>query len=365
MASSWKAWTPTTRKITMDVLLLVASQVALYYGVKWILSNMDPSRKKKESAKQQSGAVFKRLGVKALDLNEYEEIIAAEVIHPDDIHVSFKDIGGLEDTIQDLRESVIFPLLQPQLFKRSSLLAAPKGVLLYGPPGTGKTMLAKALSKESGATFINLHVSTLTEKWFGESQKLVHAVFSLAKKLEPAIVFIDEIDSFLRERRSSDHEAMSMMKAEWMALWDGMSTGENMRVLILGATNRPNDLDAAIIRRMPKRYAISMPDGESRRKVLLLLLRGIPLDEGFDMDLLVRKTNGLSGSDLKELCRNAAMNPVREYFRKEIGSGDIKDVVADSIRIRPLTMDDFFPLVNGTSNAPVLNTDSQSIRDLD
>jgi ATP-dependent 26S proteasome regulatory subunit len=143
-------------------------------------------------------------------------------------------MGGVDEIIQDVRESVIFPLLQPQLFQKSSLLGAPKGVLLYGPPGTGKTMLAKCLAKESGATFINLHVSTLTEKWFGESQKLVHAVFSLAAKLAPAIVFIDEIDSFLRERRSSDHEAMSMMKAEWMALWDGLATGENMRVLVLG-----------------------------------------------------------------------------------------------------------------------------------
>ena len=113
-------------------------------------------------------------------------------------------------------------------------------------------MTAKALAKESGATFINLHVSTLTDKWFGESQKLVHALFSLAKvtfyilnsqKLQPTIIFIDEIDSFLRERKSNDHEATSMMKAEFMTLWDGMISTEKTRIIILGATNRPNDLD--------------------------------------------------------------------------------------------------------------------------
>jgi ATPase family AAA domain-containing protein 1 len=127
------------------------------------------------------------------------------------------DIGGLEDIISSLQESVIIPLLYPALFRSSSaLLAAPKGVLLYGPPGCGKTMLAKALAKESGATFINIAASVLTNKWFGESNKLVAGLFSLARKTQPSIIFIDEIDSFLRERSKGDHEVTAMMKAEFM-----------------------------------------------------------------------------------------------------------------------------------------------------
>lgn len=130
--------------------------------------------------------------------------------------VRFSDIAGLEEIISSLQESVIYPLLYPSIFSTSTLLSAPKGVLLYGPPGCGKTMLAKALAKESGATFINIAASVLTNKWFGESNKLVAGLFRLARKTQPSIVFIDEIDSFLRERDRGDHEATGMMKAEFM-----------------------------------------------------------------------------------------------------------------------------------------------------
>ena len=127
------------------------------------------------------------------------------------------DIGGLDPIVSSLRESVIYPLLYPNLFtSSSSLLGAPKGVLLFGPPGCGKTMLAKALAKESGATFINIAASVLTNKWYGESNKLVAGLFSLARKAQPSIIFIDEIDSFLRERTKGDHEVTGMMKAEFM-----------------------------------------------------------------------------------------------------------------------------------------------------
>lgn len=131
--------------------------------------------------------------------------------------IRFADIGGLDQIISSLRESVIYPLLYPNLFtSSSSLLGAPKGVLLFGPPGCGKTMLAKALAKESGATFINIAASVLTNKWYGESNKLVAGLFSLARKVQPSIIFIDEIDSFLRERTKGDHEVTGMMKAEFM-----------------------------------------------------------------------------------------------------------------------------------------------------
>ncbi|CAJ0843151.1 10928_t:CDS:10 [Entrophospora sp. SA101] len=316
------------KKFFAEVAMIAISQVLLYYTVKYVVKSLDPLKDKKKESKAKSDKVLSKLGLKDLKLSEYEEIILSEVIFPEDISVNFKKIGGLDPIIQNLRESVIFPLTYPELFSSSSgLLGAPKGVLLYGPPGCGKTMLAKALASESKATFINLHVSTLTDKWFGESNKLVSAVFSVAKKLQPCIVFIDEIDAFLRERRSNDHEV----------------TDENIRIIILGATNRPNDIDNAILRRMPKRFSVQLPNEEQRRNILEIMLHDQKLEENFDFDQLVAKTAGFSGSDLKELCRNAAMFPVREYMRNHSSpDGDLDDVDPKNIDIRPLSISDFF-----------------------
>lgn len=237
------------------------------------------------------------------------------------------DIGGLEPIIEELKESVIYPLILPGLFSSTStLLSAPKGVLLYGPPGCGKTMLARALARESGACFINLHISTLTEKWYGDSNKLVTAVFSLAKKLQPTIVFIDEIDAVLRSRSSTDHEASTMVKAEFMTHWDGLlstnSSGAPAQIMILGATNRIQDIDEAILRRMPKKFSINLPDAAQRRRILGLILKDTKLDsEDFNLEELVAKTAGMSGSDLTEACRDAAMVPVREYIKEKVALG--------------------------------------------
>ncbi|CAG8441393.1 1440_t:CDS:10 [Diversispora eburnea] len=310
---------PNTKKYVADVVIFALSQVALYFAVKFILNSLDPLKDKKKEAKAKSEEVLGKLGLKNLKLNEYEEVILSEVIFPDEITVNFKQIGGLDPIIQSLRESVIYPLCYPQLFTSSSgLLGVSKGVLLHGPPGVGKTMLAKALARESGATFINLHVSTLTDKWFGESNKLVSGVFSVAKKLQPCIIFIDEIDAFLRERRSNDHEVTGMMKAEFMSLWDGLTTDENSRIVVL---------DYAILRRMPKRFAIRLPNEEQRRNILEIMLQDSNLEESFNFSELVNKTANFSGSDLKEACRNAAMIPIREYMRSHAApSGELKDV---------------------------------------
>ncbi|TEB39975.1 ATPase [Coprinellus micaceus] len=334
---------PNMKRTALEVALFLASQAAVYYTMKWVLDSVLPDRAKDDKVKEKQLEALKRLGHHQLELDEYERRVANEVIHPDDIQVTFKDIGGLDPIISNLRESVIYPLLYPNLFTQSSsLLGAPKGVLLFGPPGCGKTMLAKALAKESGATFINIAASVLTNKWYGESNKLVAGLFSLARKTQPSIIFIDEIDSFLRERTKGDHEVTGMMKAEFMTLWDGLTSSSD-RILVLGATNRPNDIDSAILRRMPKRFAVGLPNYDQRLKILNLMLKDTKTAPDFSTELLARQTDGLSGSDLRELCRGAAMVPVREYMRSAAHNEELlAKGQLDGFDLRPLCLEDFF-----------------------
>jgi SpoVK/Ycf46/Vps4 family AAA+-type ATPase len=333
------------RRVVINVALLIVAQVAAHYAYRWFIGQHSVDKKTEKHRAQ----ILTKLGKKGLKLDEYELSISKEVVCPDDIQVRFQDIGGLEPIIASLRESVIYPLMYPNLFTASSsLLSAPKGVLLHGPPGCGKTMLARALAKESGATFINIPASVLTNKWFGESNKLVAGLFSLARKTQPTIIFVDEIDTFLRERRTDDHEVMSMIKAEFMTSWDGLLSGED-RIMVLGATNRPMDIDPAILRRMPKRFSVALPNAEQRFKILSLMLKDTKLDPSLTTEVLAVKTTDFSGSDLRELCRNAAMVPVRECMREMAHDEEaIKRVGQEGFTMRPLTLHDFYDAEGST-----------------
>ncbi|KIY47195.1 ATPase [Fistulina hepatica ATCC 64428] len=344
------------KRVVLDVALFVASQVALYYTVKWVFVAIRPEGKTAKLSERNKQALEK-LGHKQLDLDEYERTIGAGIIHPDDIDVKFSDVGGLDATVSSLRESIIYPLLYPSLFTSSStLIGAPKGVLLYGPPGCGKTMLAKALAKESGAAFINISASALANKWYGESNKLVAGLFSLARKVQPCIIFIDEIDGFLRERSKGDHEVTAMMKGEFMTLWDGLLSATD-QILILGATNRPEDIDPAFLRRMPKRFAVGLPDLEQRKRILSLMLKDTHLAPDFPIDLLASKTDGFSGSDLRELCRNAAMVPVREFMRDKDHEALARGQ-EEGFDLRPLSIADFLVDEHGNSLSTLLSETS-------
>ncbi|KAM5442680.1 mitochondrial dynamin GTPase Msp1 [Microsporum ferrugineum] len=377
------------QQLVQELILIAGTSLSTYFVVRFLLSKLelDPDSQKREEAKRKSAAVLKRLdreedsdnessgsGKKngqrrqrkeKLVLTQYEQAIAMDVVAPEDIPVSFDDIGGLEDIIEELKESVIYPLTMPQLYRTSSsLLSAPSGVLLYGPPGCGKTMLAKALAHESGACFINLHISTLTEKWYGDSNKLVNAVFSLARKLEPSIVFIDEIDAVLGTRRSGEHEASGMVKAEFMTHWDGLTSanamGQPQRVLLLGATNRIQDIDEAILRRMPKKFPVTLPLAPQRRRILSLVLKDTKIDENdFDVSYLVKVMEGMSGSDIKEACRDAAMVPVRELIRHKREAGAMIHSV-DPAEVRGVRTTDFFKRAGAVKST--ISTNSPAVR---
>ena len=291
-------------------------------------------------------------------MNEFEKRLLGDVILAEDIGVSFQDIGSLDAFKKTLREVVMLPLQRPELFRRGNLAKAVKGLLLFGPPGTGKTMLAKAVATESGANFLNINMSSIGSKWFGEAERYAGAVFTLARKIAPCIIFVDEIDSMLGQRsKSGEHEAMRKIKNEFMSGWDGLKSKDTEQVLVLGATNRPFDLDEAVLRRMPRRLLVDTPDLEERRRILEVILREEEIHPSLSILEIAAKTDGFTGSDLKNLCVNAAYRPLRELIDREEKGEQIS-----SADLRPLVLQDFIEALKEIS--PSVSEDSSSIQEL-
>uniref|UniRef100_A0A7N0UWT8 AAA+ ATPase domain-containing protein n=1 Tax=Kalanchoe fedtschenkoi TaxID=63787 RepID=A0A7N0UWT8_KALFE len=290
--------------------------------------------------------------------NEFEKRIRPEVIPANEINVTFADIGAMDEIKESLQELVMLPLRRPDLFK-GGLLKPCRGILLFGPPGTGKTMLAKAIAKEAGASFINVSMSTITSKWFGEDEKNVRALFTLAAKVSPTIIFVDEVDSMLGQRtRVGEHEAMRKIKNEFMTHWDGLLTKSGERILVLAATNRPFDLDEAIIRRFERRIMVGLPTPENREMIFRTLLSKEKVADTLNFKELATLTEGYTGSDLKNLCTTAAYRPVRELIQQERlkdlhrknkapegtkleDVSDVKEREEVVINLRPLNTEDF------------------------
>uniref|UniRef100_A0A8C9TBM7 microtubule-severing ATPase n=1 Tax=Scleropages formosus TaxID=113540 RepID=A0A8C9TBM7_SCLFO len=228
--------------------------------------------------------------------------------------VRFEDVAGQELAKQALQEIVILPALRPELF--TGLRAPARGLLLFGPPGNGKTMLAKAVAMESSATFFNISAASLTSKYVGEGEKLVRALFVVARELQPSIIFIDEIDSLLCERREGEHDASRRLKTEFLIQFDGVQSGGDDRVLVMGATNRPQELDEAVLRYLTRFHLMQN----------LLSKHGSPLSQR-ELAQLARVTEGYSGSDLTALAKDAALGPIRELHPEQV-----KNMAASEMR---------------------------------
>lgn len=239
--------------------------------------------------------------------------------------VDWNDIAGLEFAKTVIKEIVVWPMLRPDIFK--GLRGPPKGLLLFGPPGTGKTLIGKCIASQSKATFFSISASTLTSKWVGEGEKMVRALFAVGRCHQPAVIFIDEIDSLLSQRSDGEHDSSRRIKTEFLVQLDGATTSSDDRLLVIGATNRPQEIDEAARRRLVKRLYIPLPEGEARRQIITNLLKDqrYSLSEE-DFGKLVERSEGYSGSDMSNLCREAALGPIRSI------SGDIQAITPDQVR---------------------------------
>src|SRR3989339_383758 len=252
-------------------------------------------------------------------ITENTEIIlspkALEVSEESIPQITYEDIGGLTDEVKKVREMVELPLKRPEIFMRLGI-EPPKGVLLYGPPGTGKTLLAKAVANESEAHFILLNGPEIMSKFYGESEKKIRSIFEEAEKNAPAIIFIDEIDSLAPKREEAGGEVERRVVSQLLTMMDGLQA--RGKVVVIGATNRPNAIDPALRRpgRFDREVEISVPDKAGRMQILQIHTRNMPLTKSVKLDELARKTHGFVGADINSLAKEAAMIVIRKNLDK-------------------------------------------------
>ncbi|KAF8609980.1 AAA-domain-containing protein [Ceratobasidium sp. AG-I] len=273
------------------------------------------------------------------ELDTHEERLLGCIVNPAELQTTFAQVHLPDPTIDSVRTLVSLPLLYPAAF-RSGILAqhAMTGALLFGPPGTGKTLVAKALAKESGARMMVVKPSDVMDMYVGEGEKLVRSVFSLARRLSPCIVFLDEIDALLGARSSRDTggaaSAHRGLVTEFMQEMDGLRSSASSNVVVVGATNRPFDLDDAVLRRLPRRLLIDLPGEAEREAILRIMFRGENIDADVDVKGLAKRTEGFSGSDLKNLVVAAALDAVKENvevpWRTKKDKEDVKVVEVSS-----------------------------------
>ena len=252
------------------------------------------------------------------ELKELALAIQNEIINTNP-GVNFEAIVGLTEAKRLLKEAVLMPLKYPHYFE--GILEPWKGILLFGPPGTGKTMLAKAVASECRTTFFNISASTIVSKWRGDSEKLVRVLFELARYHQPSTIFVDEVDSILSSRTGSgEHEASRRMKTELLIQLDGLIKSKGERVFLLAASNLPWELDMALLRRLEKRILVPLPGEDAREAMLKHHLppgpanSGKRAEESVDFNAFAEALEGYSGSDIRLVCKEAAMKPLRRLM---------------------------------------------------
>ncbi|MFB6205545.1 MAG: CDC48 family AAA ATPase, partial [Haloglomus sp.] len=248
-------------------------------------------------------------------------------------NVTYEDIGGLDDELEQVREMVELPMRHPELFQQLGI-EPPKGVLLHGPPGTGKTLMAKAVANEIDAYFTNISGPEIMSKYYGESEEQLREVFEEATENAPAIIFIDEIDSIAPKRGETSGDVERRVVAQLLSLMDGLE--ERGQVTVIGATNRLDALDPALRRggRFDREIEIGVPDKDGRLEVLQVHTRGMPLVDGIDLEQYAESTHGFVGADLESLAKESAMNALRRVRPQlDLEQDEIDADVLDSLQV--------------------------------
>ncbi|QRV80906.1 AAA family ATPase [Ceratobasidium sp. AG-Ba] len=284
-------------------------------GLKAWAKSTDDGDEKKDDEKGPVDEIVEK--VKKEDLDEYEQRLLPCIVDIAKLSTTFENVHLPSQVIDSVRSIVSLPLLYPEAFKSGILKQqAISGALLFGPPGTGKTHVVRALAKESGARMMAIKPSDIADKYVGETEKLVNSLFKLARRLKPCVVFIDEIDSIMGARTSKSCSGGSRwhtsMLTEFMQEMDGLIASS---VIVIGATNRPFDIDDAVLRRLPCRLLVDLPGVEAREEILKIMLKDDELASDVNVSELARKTDRFSGSDLKNLCVAAAMDALKETVK--------------------------------------------------
>jgi transitional endoplasmic reticulum ATPase len=270
-----------------------------------------------------------QLSNKAVEISEDSKVL----------EVTYEDVGGLTEEVKKIREMVELPLKHPEIFDRLGI-EPPKGVLLHGPPGTGKTLLAKAVANETESNFILLNGPEIMSKFYGESEKRVREIFDEAEKNAPSIIFIDEIDAMAPKREDVQGEVERRVVSQLLTMMDGLKS--RGRVVVIGATNRPNSLDPALRRpgRFDREVEISVPDKAGRLSVLKIHTRNMPLTKDVDLDKLASVTHGFVGADLSSLAKEAAMNVLRKVLLK-VDLKEDKEIPEEILKSLKVAQEDF------------------------
>ena len=292
------------------------------------------------------------------------EMVEKEVVE-NNPNVKFEDIAELESAKRTLQEAVLLPLLMPDFFR--GIRRPWKGVLLYGPPGTGKTLLAKALATQGKTTFFNVSATTFASKWRGESEKVVRLLFEMARFYAPSTIFIDEVDSIGTKRGEGDNEASRRVMAEMLVQMDGVSgmseneelSNEELKkkiVMVLAATNHPWDLDDALRRRFEKRVYIPLPNTVGREEMFKINLKGVTLANDVNIPELVKMTDGYSGADIANVCREAALMQMRRKLMKTGGGFDIMELANNPQKLQeeleaPVSQTDILTAIKNISKS--------------